>query len=67
MFCNVIIVFFHFDVNPFFVMIKSYFIDNNIVFCLIILLLQSNHVIVGLAMLVCNNLVFLYRYNVCLL
>ena len=58
-FYNVISDLFHLDVSIFFVMIKYCFIDNNIVLCLVILLLQSNNVIVGLTVLVCNSLVFL--------
>ena len=50
---------FHLDGSIFFVLIKYWFIHNNIVLCLVILLLHSNNVIVGLAVLVCNNLVFL--------
>ena len=58
-FCTVMSDLFHLDVSIFFVMITSCFLANTIVLCPIILLLQSNNVIVGLALLVCNHLVFL--------
>ena len=54
---NVISDLFHLDDSIFFLMIKYCFIDNNIVLCLVILLLHSNNGIVGLAVLVCNNLI----------
>ena len=52
MFCNVISAIFYLDVSMSFVMLNYCFIDNTIVLCLVILLLQSNNVIVGLAVLV---------------
>ena len=57
-FCNVISAIIYLDVSISFVMINYWFLDNTIVLYLVILLLQSNNVIVGLAVLVCNNLVF---------
>ena len=58
-FCNVISAIFYLDVNISFVMLYYCFIDNTIVLCLVFLLLQSNNVIVGLVVLVCNNLILL--------
>ena len=56
-FCNVISAIIYLDVSISFVMINYWFLDNTIVLYLVILLLQSNNVIVGLAVLVCNNLI----------
>ena len=58
-FCNVISAIIYLDVSISFVMINYWFLDNTIVLYLVILLLQSNNVIVGLAVLVCNNLILL--------
>ena len=57
--CNVISAIFYLDISISFVMLNYCFIDTTIVLCLVILLLQSTHVIVGLAVLVCNNLILL--------
>ena len=56
-FCNVISAIIYLDVSISSVMINYWFLDNTIVLYLVILLLQSNNVIVGLAVLVCNNLI----------
>ena len=56
-FCNVISAIIYLDVSISFVMINYWFLDNTIVLYLVILLLQSNNVIVGLAVLVCNNII----------
>ena len=56
-FCNVISAIIYLDVSISFVMINYWFLDNTIVLYIVILLLQSNNVIVGLAVLVCNNLI----------
>ena len=57
--CNVMSAIFYLDVRISFVIINYCLIDTTIVLCLVILLLQSNNVIVGLAVLVCNNLILL--------
>ena len=55
--CNVISVIFYSYVRISFVMVTYCVIDNTFVLCLVILVLQSNNDIVGLAVLVCNNLI----------
>ena len=57
--CYVISAIFYLDISISFVMLNYCFIDTTIVLCIVILLLQSNNVIVGLAVLVCTNLILL--------
>ena len=59
MFRNVISAIYYLDGSISFVLLNYCLIDNTFALCLVILLLQSNNVIVGLAVLVCNHLILL--------
>ena len=56
-FCTVISDILYLDVSLFLIMMKACFVDNNIVFCLVILFMHSTNAPVCLALLVCDNLI----------